>query len=275
MRMIIAKSIGAIINLVGLISPKTAGNLAIQLFSRPRKIRLKELEKDFLMTSFIEEVDYKHLHIMTYRWLGKKETILLAHGWESNSHRWRPLIEQLKALDYNVVALDAPAHGRSSGKSFNALIYSECINVIVKKFNVDIIIGHSVGGMAATFCQQKYCPPSVKKLILLGAPSNFVGVFNRYSKMMGYSQSIDKAMENIVLKRYNHGPDYFNAARLSEHIMADGLIIHDELDKVIPYNDAEDFKNFYKKAKLITTKGLGHGLKGEEVNNHILEFINT
>ena len=55
---------------------------------------------------------------MTYRWLGKKETILLAHGWESNSFRWKDLIVKLDtALDYNVIALDAPAHGRSSGES--------------------------------------------------------------------------------------------------------------------------------------------------------------
>lgn len=275
MKTIFAKIIGATINIIGMISPKVAGNLAIHLFSKPRKTRLKELEKDFLMTSFIEEVDYKDLHIMTYRWLGNKETILLAHGWESNSIRWRPLIEQLKAMDYNVVALDAPAHGRSSGKTFNAVLYSECIHVITKKFNVDIIIGHSVGGMAATFCQEKYRPPSVKKLILLGAPSNFVGVFSRYAKMMGYSQSISKAMNGIVLQRFNHEPEYFDAARLSESIDVDGLIIHDELDKIIPYNDAEDFKTFYKKSKLITTKGLGHGLKSEEVNNHILEFIST
>lgn len=275
MKKVIAKLVGAIINLIGMISPNAAGRLAIQLFSRPRKIRLKELEKDFLMTSFIEEVDYKHLHIMTYRWLGNKDTILLAHGWESNSHRWRPLIEQLKALNYNVVALDAPAHGRSSGKTFNAILYAECIYVIAKKFNVNIIIGHSVGGMAAAFCQEKYKLPTVKKLVLLGAPSNFVGVFSRYSKLMGYNQNISKAMSSIVLQTFEREPEYFNAARLAEHIDADGLIIHDEFDNVIPYNDAEDFKNFYKKSKLITTKGLGHGLKGEEVNQHILDFINA
>lgn len=275
MKTLIAKIIGSIINLVGLFSPKAAGNMAIRLFSRPRRIRLKEPEKDFLMTSFIEEVDYENLHIMTYRWLGKKETILLAHGWESNSYRWKPLIEELKALNYNIVALDAPAHGRSSGRTFNAILYADCIHVVAKKFKVDIIVGHSVGGMAATFCQEKYQVPSVKKLILMGAPSNFVGVFSRYTKMMGYNQSISKAMNGIIMQRFNHELEYFDAARLAESIDADGLIIHDQLDKIIPYNDAEDFKNFYTKSKLITTKGLGHGLKASEVNDHIVEFINT
>lgn len=274
MKSVILKTIGTVINVIGIISPSAAGKMALRLFSRPRRIRLKELEKDFLMTSFIEEVDYKEHHIMTYRWLGKKETVLLAHGWESNAYRWKPLIEKLKSLDYNVVALDAPAHGRSSGKTFNAVLYSDCIHIIAKKFKANIIVGHSVGGMAATFCQEKYKVPTVNKLILLGAPSNFVGVFNRYSKMMGYNQIISKAIDGIVLQRFNHEPEYFDAARLAESIDAKGLIIHDEYDKVIPYNDAEDFKTFYKKSKLITTKGFGHALKGEEVEDHIVEFIN-
>ena len=153
---------------------------------------------------------------MTYRWLGKKETILLAHGWESNSFRWKDLIVKLKAMDYNVIAFDAPAHGRSSGKVFNAVMYSECINLVAKKFNANIIIGHSVGGMATTFFQQKYQLPSVEKLILLGAPSNYVGVFSRYAKMMGYNTRISKAMNDIILERFNNEPEHFNAAKFSE-----------------------------------------------------------
>ncbi|MGS2727841.1 alpha/beta hydrolase [Psychroserpens sp. BH13MA-6] len=275
MKTLIAKGIGQVINLISFLSPRYAGKIALGLFSRPRKIKLKELEKDFLMTAFIEDIQYDNLNLMTYRWIGKKETVLLAHGWESNSFRWRPLIEELKALNYNIVAMDAPAHGRSSGKKFNAILYAECIHVAVKKFNVNIIIGHSVGGMATAFYQQKYQLPHVNKLILLGAPSNFVGVFSRYVHMMGYNQRTAKAMDDLVFEEFKQRPDYFNAAKLSEAITINGLIIHDEHDKIIPYNDAEDFKTFYKKAQLIPTKGFGHGLKSEEVNNHIIEFINA
>ncbi|WP_298897536.1 alpha/beta hydrolase [uncultured Psychroserpens sp.] len=262
------------INIISVFSRKTAGKLAIRLFSSPRKVKLKEIEVDFLQTAYTEDLDYENLSIRTYRWLGNKETILLAHGWESNSFRWKALIEKLKDLDYNIVALDAPAHGYSTGKLFNAILYSECINIVAKKFSANIIIGHSVGGMATAFFQQKYQLDSVEKLVLLGAPSNFVGVFSRYVNMMNYNNRVSKSMNDIILERFNEKPEYFNAARLSENITADGLIIHDELDKIIPYNDAEDFKNFYKKSRLIATKGYGHSLRAEEVNNHILDFIN-
>nr|WP_321247616.1 alpha/beta hydrolase [uncultured Psychroserpens sp.] len=275
MKQVIVKTIGGFINIVSITSPKLAGRMAIKLFSRPRKIKIKELEKDFLMTAFIEDVDYEHLNIMTYRWLGKKETVLLAHGWESNSFRWKPLIERLKKLDYNVVALDAPAHGRSSGKLFNAVLYSECINVVAKKFNANIIIGHSVGGMATAFCKSKYELPSVNKLILLGAPSNFVGVFSRYTTMMGYNKRVSIAMDELVLERFKEKPEHFSAARFLENENTEGLLIHDKKDRIIPYSDAEDFKNYYEKATLIATEGFGHGLQNEEVNNHIIDFVNA
>ncbi len=275
MRELIAKSIGSFLNALSWISPKTSAKLAIKLFSTPRRPKLKEDENDFLMTAYREDVKYEDLNIMTYRWIGNKETVLLAHGWESNAYRWKPLIEILKTRDYSIVALDAPAHGNTNGKSFNALLYSECIHAVAKKFETNIVIGHSVGGMATAFFYSKYKLPSINKLVLLGAPSNFVGVFQRYRDMMGYNERLAKAMNQFIQDKYNNSPEYFNAARFLSDTTIDGLIIHDERDQIIPYNDAEDFNNFYKKAKLITTEGFGHGLKSDEINQHIIEFINA
>ncbi|WP_047545424.1 alpha/beta fold hydrolase [Psychroserpens sp. Hel_I_66] len=275
MKQILVKTIGSIINLTSYISPRFAGKLALNLFSKPRRIKLKEIERDFLDTAFIEDINYEGINIMTYRWLGKKETVLLAHGWESNSFRWRDLITKLKELDYNIVALDAPAHGNSSGKMFNAILYSECINIVAKKFKANIVIGHSVGGMSTAFFQKKYQLPTVNKLVLLGAPSNFLGVFERYVNMMSYNDRVANAMNSLLFERFNKKPEFFNAARFLENSDIEGLLIHDKRDKIIPYSDAEDFKNFYKTSKLITTEGFGHGLRSEEVNNHIVDFITT
>ncbi|SDS09325.1 Alpha/beta hydrolase family protein [Formosa sp. Hel1_31_208] len=271
----IAKFIGSILNFISWFSPRASAKVALHLFSRPRRTKLKDSEKDFLLTAYIEDVKYEDIKIVTYRWIGKKETILLAHGWESNAFRWKALIEHLKIHEYSIVALDAPAHGNTNGKLFNAILYSECIHAVAKKFNANIVIGHSVGGMATAFFQSKYQLPSVNKIILLGAPSNFVGVFTRYVEMMGYNSRLARAMDALVLERFNEKPEYFHAARFLKDTIINGLIIHDEDDKIIPYNDAEDFNNFYKAAKLITTEGYGHGLRAEVINNHIIEFINA
>ncbi|MDP5158078.1 MAG: alpha/beta hydrolase [Flaviramulus sp.] len=269
------KSIGFLLNLSSYISPQLAAKMAIKLFSSPQKGKLKDIDGPFLKSATHEKLFYKNSSIMTYHWEGNKETVLLVHGWESNAARWEKLIYLLKSLDYNIIALDAPAHGKSGSKVFNAILYSEFINVVAKKFHADIVIGHSVGGMASIFFQHKYQLPSLKKIVLLGAPSNFVGVFDRYSKMMGYNKRIIEAMNQEVLKKFKYLPEYFSTAKFSKEIKSKGLVIHDKKDRIIPFSDALDYAKYYSNAILVKTKGYGHRLKSDEVHNHIIEFLNS
>lgn len=232
------------------------------------------MDAEFLNTAIQKEISYQDINIMTYQWKGTKETILLVHGWESNTSRWKKLIEILKNLDYNIITLDAPAHGKSGSTLFNAILYSECIHEVAKKVNPKIIIGHSVGGIATVLSQFKYNLTSVEKLVLLGAPSNFEGIFKRYKIMMRYNKKVSNGIDQFVLDRFGHLPNYYHIKNFSTNILSKGLIIHDEEDHIIPYSDALDYQEHYKNARLISTLGLGHGLKSKEINEHILDFIN-
>ncbi len=269
------KTIGFYINSIGLLFPAYAAKVAIKLFSTPRKGRLKPHQIDYLNAAIQEDLFYDNIRIKTYHWKGSKSTILLVHGWESNTHRWKELIELLKTCDYNIVALDAPAHGASGNTLFNALLYSECINTTALRYNPDVIIGHSVGGMSTVFFQHKYQYPSIKKLALLGAPANFTGIFKNYVDMMSYSKKVDKGLTNYVKKHFNHPPEYFSTAHFSKTLKAKGLIIHDEKDTIIPFSDSLLIDKHYDNASLIKTTGLGHKLKSNEVYQYILDFINA
>ncbi|GAA3637497.1 alpha/beta hydrolase family protein [Flavivirga jejuensis] len=269
------KVIGFYINLISYFSSKYAAKLAIKLFSIPQKGRLNEEEVQYLSTAIQEDIIHENISIKTYYWKGKKDTILLAHGWESNAYRWKPLIEILKSLGYTIITLDAPAHGDSGGKLFNAILYSECISVIAKKFKANAIIGHSVGGTATIFSQYKTPLESIKKLVSLGAPSDFVDIFKRYEVMMGYNKKVSQAIKQFLLRKYNHLPEYYSAANFSKEIKAKILVIHDKKDRIIPYTDGLKFKKNYETVQFIGTKGFGHGLKNDIVYNHIVDFLNA
>ena len=274
MKKLIVKVIGGYYNFISYLSKNEAADKALYLFTKPRNGRkLSEEQREFLGTAFQEEYKYGKHRIMTYRWLGDKPTILLAHGWESNSYRWKNIIHELRKRGHNVIALDAPAHGNSGSRFFNAVLYSEFINVVAKRFQPEIIIGHSVGGMATVFSQNKYQLDSVKKLILLGAPSEFTDVLKRYTDMLGYNQRITKQLNLTIIERFGDKPENFSTAKYLESINTKGLIIHDEQDDIIPYSDALLLKNSFKNSTLITTQGLGHSLNHESVSNHIYDFI--
>ncbi len=271
----IPKLIGAGLNCYSYISTNGAAEKALQLFATPRKGKHTEKHQKFLNTAQKETLVYDNLNIATYKWQGNAKTILLVHGWESNAARWKKKIKALLKEGYTIIALDAPAHGKSGSDTFNAILYSEFINVVATKFQPKIIIGHSVGAMASTFFMHKYQFNIIDKLVLLGSPSDFKDVFKRYVIMMGYNKRIEKQLDTIIYNRFGQYPSYFSVASFVKTISQKGLLIHDTEDEIIPYSDVKLIHSNYKNAELITTSGFGHGLKDTSITDHVMKFINS
>lgn len=273
MHSLLPKIVGALLNSIGILNSKLASRLALQVFSKPRKGKLTPDANSFLKTATNSTMYYTSFPIQVYNWKGPKETILLAHGWESNSNRWRKIAKKLTDKGYNVVALDAPAHGASGSSDFNALLYAEFIYVISLKFKPTSVIGHSVGAMALVFSLHKYENKTIKKAILLGAPSNFKDILKRYTDMMGYSRLICSGIERQIERKFGQPTSHYSTAKFIENLKIEGLIIHDEKDKVIPYSDALEINTSFKNAIFISTKGLGHSLKGDYISGEIIKFL--
>ncbi|WP_406682768.1 alpha/beta hydrolase [Seonamhaeicola sp. MEBiC1930] len=273
MEKFIIKLIGSYLNVLSYVSGDYAANKALHLFSTPRKGKLKPQQIKFLDSAEKKILNYEGLNIATYHWKGNKATILLAHGWESNSARWKNKIIRFTKQGFNVIALDAPGHGASGSKLFNALLYSEFINIVAQKHQPEVVIGHSVGGMSVIFFQQKYQLQSIKKMVLLGAPSEFEFILKSYIKLLGYNKKIEKHLDKIILKRFGALPGDFSTSKYSKNIETKGLIVHDVKDAVIPYSDAKLINKSLKNSTLISTKGLGHSLNDSSVTNDILEFL--
>ncbi|OBQ55970.1 alpha/beta hydrolase [Tamlana sp. s12] len=265
--------IGKTINALSYFQPKLAAKFAVKLFSTPQKGKITEDQRAFLNTAVHDTVNYKDIQIKTYLWGGSKDTVLLVHGWESNAFRWKDLIALLKAEDYNILAIDAPAHGDSSNKIFNAPMYSECISEVVKTYKPNVIIGHSIGATASIIAQENHNLPSVEKNVLLGAPSNLAISVKNYADFMGLNKKVRKAIDAYYLKYFKHLPSYYCAENFYKNNETQGIIIHDKKDKIISYREALDIKRHYKNAELIKTQGLGHRLKSDAVCQHILEFL--
>lgn len=273
MKTILVKSIGTYINILSYVHAPYATNRALHLFTKPRGGKVNPNQLEFLSTAQQEQLQFEDYPVMTYRWKGNRKTILLIHGWESNSARWKNLIYNLKKKNYNIVAVDAPAHGQSGGKYFNALLYAEFINIAVQRYNPEVIIGHSVGGMASVFFQYKYQWPQLEKMVLLGSPSEFKDVMKRYTDMLGYNQRIITKLESSLVTKFGQDAEDFSTARFVKQINSEALIIHDQHDHIIPYADAVSIQKSFRNSRLITTDGLGHSLIDDSVVNHIYTFL--
>ena len=99
----------------------------------------------------------------------KKPTIILIHG-SGLSHIVWSLHEQFyTSLGFNVLSLDLPGHGNSSGPSLKSIEeISDWIKSLMNKININkiFIIGHSQGGLVGIDFSSRY-PELTKKIILV------------------------------------------------------------------------------------------------------------
>ena len=271
---ILAKSIGFYLNCLSYFNVEKAKNKAYQLFSQPKKGRLK---KDFLPKTLLsathETFEFQKEEIQTYIWKGNEEIILLIHGWESNSSRWKKLLQHLKKLPHTIIAIDAPAHGLSDGKEFNTPKYAEFINVVTQKYQPKIAIGHSVGGITLAYYLHKYKNPHIEKVILLGTPSRFKIINDNFINILSLNKRIKHRLEAFYQDKFNIIIDDFSGHKFAENFTQKALIAHDSEDTVVLVNEGHKYAKAWKDAIYIETTGLGHSLHDENLYLKITSFI--
>ena len=271
---ILAKAAGLYLNFLSYIKPELARKKAYTLFSTPRKGRLKkEMLPLTLLYSSKESFIYKNETIQTYIWEGDATLLLLVHGWESNSSRWKKMLVHLKPLGHTIIAVDAPAHGLSDGQEFNAPKYAEYLNVIAQKYSPKVVIGHSIGGAAVAFYLNKYQNPSVEKVILLGAPSQFKLLSDNFVSLLSLNGRIKGLLESYYQKRFAINIEDFAGHKFASHFKQKAIIAHDVKDKIVPVTEGRLYAAAWKDATYIETRGLGHSMHDDHLYLKITSFI--
>lgn len=255
------------------LKPKKAIDKAFKLFCTPRGGFVKSNQKDFLNAHKSEKVKYKKIQIQCYHWAGNGPKVLLLHGWDSHTFRWKDMVKHLKTKDYDITAFDAPAHGNSEGNLLNVPIYNEVLSLMLEKIKPNLLIGHSMGGMTAVFNQFSKQNLNIKKMVLLGAPSDLKRLMDGFQKILGLSEKFMLSTENYFKERYGYRFDEFSTKDFATKIEIPTLVIHDKYDKIIPYTEALDIENALQYSELMITEGAGHSLHKSKIYKRILSFL--
>jgi len=264
---------GAYFNVLSIFSKKKTAEKSFQLFCTVRKGRVLPQQQDYLKNAQHSVEDVLDHQLQTYHWPGDKETVLLVHGWESNSFRWRNLIAKLREAHYNIFAFDAPAHGNSSGKILYVPLYADCVQHMIQLFDPQHLIGHSVGGMTILYNQSIYPHLGVKKIVTIGSPSEFYEILDHYQQLLHFNQRVRKAFEDYILERFGFHVRDFSSSKFVENNGKAGLLLHDELDTLAPFHASEKVHEHWKGSQFIRTKGLGHSMHQEHINEKIVKFL--
>jgi hypothetical protein len=271
---IFTKSIGLYINLLSFVFPKKASQLAYAFFSEPREGKLSKTNlPEILQEAQSETFQHEEHSFQTYTWKGNDTIILLVHGWESNASRWENFLPYLKKSGSTIIAIDGPAHGLSSGKEFSIPKYAEFIHIAVEKFQPQYLMGHSIGGKTCLYYQSIYQNNTLKKMVVLGAPSDFNIILHNYIALLSLNSKISKALEDHYLNNFKLSLEQFSGKLFASKLNIKGLIAHDIDDTVVLFEEGKKIAGAWKNAVFIETKGLGHSMHDDKLYEKVTQFL--
>lgn len=273
MKKILLKTIGTGLNLMAHISPRKTAHVGFELFCRPFRTPITKKQNEFFDSAAKSSFELAGNRIQTYRWGTGEKNVLLLHGWQSHTYRWRIYIEAL-SKNYTVHALDAPGHGLSTGHLLNVPLYSQVIEEHIKQIgNIDAIITHSLGGFATFYTLYRNPMLNVKKIVALASPGEAQEFFDFYTRSLKLSTKSVKLISSHFEALFKHQPSYFSAPVFASTLTVPGLIIHDADDKETPFYHAERIHQAWKNSKLLKTQGLGHNLKSHDIVKEVIQFV--
>jgi pimeloyl-ACP methyl ester carboxylesterase len=264
---------------IGMVSPQKAASLAFDLFCTPLKSDKKPKIPHVFTKAEQISFKYKQITVRGFRWKAGPGApkLLIAHGFSSYAYKFEKYVSLLHKNGFEVLAFDAPAHGSSDGERINALIYRDCMLQIEKKFGkLYAIIGHSLGGFAASLAMEKLPDQDSRKLILIAPATETKTALAQFHEMMKLSESVQLALVKMIEKIANEPLSYFSSVRAVNNTKTPTLWVHDTDDKICPYKDTAPIRSKSPKhLRFITTEELGHNkiYRDPKIVKTIVDFV--
>lgn len=269
------KPIGWSLNTVARFNPELAGDWALRLFSHPRS-RKSSTHAHELLQSAERRRHRLHdleLEMQLFLWPGSGPTVLLVHGWESNTSRWLPLIRVLRQKNFRIIGLDAPAHGFSEGKQFNVVLYTQVLSEILNHHQPDIFIGHSAGGMAGAYHLYLKKEAPFGKMILLSVPYELEDLMNTFRQIVGMNELVFDGLKSSFETSFGFPMSDFSIPKFLQDIQMPGLIIHDKHDSIAPFQGGQVIHEAWSESTFYATEQLGHSLPGSQVIEVVMDYL--
>ena len=278
--------IGKILNSFGLLFPTLCSKILIKAISHPRKGRLKDFQIKYLDKHTKQLVLEKNeMKIAYYEWnmVSVRKpipaiemipaTILLCHGWESNSHRWKKFVSYMKDSDYHFISLDAPGHGRSFTDEFTMVTYAEYIKEMIEEFNPKYIVAHSVGSICTLIALSKLPQYAHIKIICLSGPPSAMFVMERVFDLV----NLNKRMQNIFIKtlekKFNISMDEVDIKYVGQFVKNEGILIYDKTDVVNPIECGELIHEHWKNSTFKIIEGYDHSMRHVDVYEMVKNYL--
>jgi pimeloyl-ACP methyl ester carboxylesterase len=263
-------------SVIGRLFPRLMGRWAYSLWFRTRRFPESAAGKRVAARARHDTLMVDDIPVAVYTW-GSGPVVLFLHGWSGRGSQVAAFTEPLVAAGYRVMAIDAPGHGDTPGDRTNIL---ECATVLLA-FNrrygpVHGAITHSFGGMVLAYAMNRGL--TLQRVVCISAPAHIEYLLDSFAKTLAIPDAVIADMRRRMDARF---PDSFwediSTVENVRELEVPALIIHDENDNSVPWQQGKIIANAWPGARFMKTTGLGHGriLRNKAVVDAAVDFINT
>lgn len=245
--------------LISIFSPKLVTLFTAKLFTSPikHKIPKRELEMDSKSTQTLIEIPKINKKVVLYQYGESSKKILLVHGWSGRGTQLFKIADELVKTGYSSISFDAPAHGKSPGKTTIMSEFIETILEIEKQFGpFEAAVGHSLGGMSLLNSVKKGF--QINNLTIIGSGDIVQDILNDFVAKLKLKPEIGERLRIHFEKKYQLEMDSFSGYKSAMEIDIPVLVMHDKKDLDVPVTAGINIHKHLKNGKLFLTEGLGH-----------------
>lgn len=264
---------------LGPLFPNYFGKLAYEQWFTTTRFKTPAYELPALKSATRETIEVNHLPVAVYIWQDKttepEKTVLFVHGWTGRGTQVVNYIKKLNAIGYRVISFDGIAHGNSPGKQTCALEMADAVLALNEKYGeFDAAITHSFGGMVLLYAMSLGL--KIDRCALICPPKDFQIILDNFQRILTLPDNVMHIMIRKTFSTYGQIiRDAVNTINNVKHLSSRGLLIHDEDDNEIPWQNSEAITQAWPNASFIKTKGLGHRriIHDDDVVSNIVKFL--
>jgi len=263
--------------ILSFLSKKKAAEKALDLFRTPQRRARKQPSAIFPEAENLEFF-LEGIPIHGYRWNqnpGRK--ILIIHGFESSIVNFEQYIRPLMNKGYEVIAFDAPAHGRSGGNMISAPQFAKMISTIWQRYGpIQSFIAHSFGGLALSLALENMKHDNSYRVVLIAPATETKTAIDQFFDFLELNGKVRMEFDQLIAELGGYPAEWYSVHRAIKNIRAEILWVHDQDDLQTPIADALKVKaeNLHN-VKFLITKGLGHRriYRDIRVMQQVIDFL--
>ncbi|WP_291145792.1 alpha/beta hydrolase [Flavobacterium sp. UBA7680] len=213
-------------------------------------------------------------NVVTYQYGQSERKVLLVHGWSGRGTQLFKIADELLQNGFSTISFDAPAHGKSEGKTTIMSEFIASILEIEKEFGpFEFAIGHSLGGMSALNAIKDGL--QVNKAVIIGSGDIVQDILDDFTFKLKLKKEFSDRLRLFFEDKYQLKMDDFSAYKAAQKIEIPVLVIHDNDDPEVPVKAGIHIHENLQNGALFLTDGLGHRkiLGNQTVIKKTLEFI--